>query len=99
MANENHLPQSQSIIYSIKPYTWVDLSDHMLLCCLWEEEEESLWNVSCKAYHKKDQRQNSLLLLKIQEILKRDMDMDFTLVCIVLIWFKKNIALSMLKKL
>lgn len=68
----------------------------MLLCCLWEEEE-SLWNVSCKAYHKKDQRQNSLLLLKIQEILKRDMGMDFTLVCIVLKWFSINIALSMLK--
>jgi hypothetical protein len=45
------------------------------LCCVWEEEE-SLWNVSCEAYHKKDQRQNSLL--KIQEILKRDMAVDFT---------------------
>lgn len=48
--------------------------------------------MSCEAYHKNDQRQNSLL--KIQEILKRDMDMDFTGVhCFQII----EQALSMLK--
>lgn len=54
-----------------------------------------LWNVSCEAYHKKNLRQNSLL--KMQEILKRDMDMDITEVCIVLKLLNINNARSMLK--
>ncbi|XP_061168962.1 uncharacterized protein LOC133178232 [Saccostrea echinata] len=42
---------------------------------LWEEEE-SLWNVSSEAYHKKESR--NISLSRIKENLKKDMEMDFT---------------------
>ncbi|XP_061164940.1 uncharacterized protein LOC133173887 [Saccostrea echinata] len=42
---------------------------------LWEEEE-SLWNVSSEACHKKESR--NISLSRIKENLKKDMKMDFT---------------------